>query len=74
MVVLYQLTEQDAARINARTVRNTAHAGDVLPAIVVRVFGPALVNLQVLLDGEGSLWATSRHPGAEPGQWTPRAA
>lgn len=56
-------------------VGNDVHAGDVFPAIVVRVFGPEhdldpSVNLKVELDGTDSHWATSRTQGDEPGQWS----
>jgi hypothetical protein len=51
---------------------NCASAGDLCPAVIVRVFNPAspTVNLQVLLDGTDTVWATSRVPGDEPGQWS----
>lgn len=53
---------------------NTVVAGDIYPAVAVRVFGDAdnpPVNLQVLLDGNDSHWATSRHEDATqtPGTW-----
>ncbi len=61
-------------------VGNDAHAGDICPAVIVRVFGdsPAettVVNLKVLLDGDDTYWATSRSQGTEPWQWhePPRA-
>jgi hypothetical protein len=58
---------------------NTTNAGDVYPAIVVRVFpggteANGVCNLQVLLDGNDTYWATSRAEG--DGQlhwcWPPR--
>lgn len=42
-------------------VGNTLQAGEVLPAMVVRVFdGTIGANLQVFLDGNDAYWATSR--------------
>lgn len=59
---------------------NPVQAGEVYPALVVRVFGPpespdAAVNLKVQLDGDDDYWATSRGEGSHPGQWAwpPRA-
>ncbi len=41
---------------------NQAQAGQVYPAVVVAVWSPTsgCANLQVLLDGSDSYWATSR--------------
>lgn len=79
-IVYYTLTEQDANNILAKrakvagdgpAVGNHAAAGDVYPAMVVRVFDPTsgTSNLQVMLDGTDTYWATSRKEGAEPGTW-----
>lgn len=60
-------------------VGNRAAEGQVLPMVIVAVWGEtehALVNGKVLLDGSDEFWATSRAPGpAEPGKWSwpPRA-
>lgn len=53
-------------------VGNSIAAGDVYPAMVVRVFDPTsgTSNLQVLLDGNDTYWATSRKEGDEPGSWS----
>ena len=50
---------------------NSARAGDVYPATVVRVFDPSVstANLQVHLDGTDAHWATSRTEGDTDGQW-----
>jgi hypothetical protein len=40
-----------------------------LPAVVVAVFTPEMVNLKVLLDGPGDIWATSSPQGKLEGQW-----
>jgi hypothetical protein len=54
-------------------VGNEARAGDMLPAFVVRTFGGPSVNLQVLLDGNDTYWATSRGEtdadAREQGKW-----
>ncbi len=51
-------------------VGNHAAEGQVCPAIVVRTFGGDAANLQVLLDGTDTYWATSRTEGDQPGQWS----
>ncbi len=52
-------------------VGNHVAPGDVYPAVVVRVFdGYDGVNLHVLLDGNDTLWATSRHEGTAHGEWS----
>ncbi|MFE6362988.1 hypothetical protein ACFVP3_23690 [Streptomyces sp. NPDC057806] len=76
--VLYRLSEQDARHIQSMRPRNGhqgngVREGDVYPAVVVRTFAgnPAGVcNLKVLLDGEDTHWATSRHEGDQPGTWS----
>jgi len=52
-------------------VGNWAAEGDLFPAMVVRVWDEAqvTVNLQVFLDGNDTLWATSRAEGTEAGTW-----
>jgi hypothetical protein len=56
-------------------IGNDAQAGQVYPAVSVRVWSPGMANLQVMLDGNDVYWATSRHEGTEPGTWAwpPRA-
>ena len=51
---------------------NTVHAGEVYPLVITRIFGDNAteetgVNGQVLLDGNDTFWATSRHVGTEEG-------
>jgi hypothetical protein len=62
-IVHYTLTEQDANQVNGRrdtpAYSNNAVAGQVFPAIAVRVWGPKCANLQVFLDGNDTLWKTS---------------
>lgn len=60
---------------------NSAEEGEVLPMIIVRVWGTpgaptegTPVNGQLLLDGNDTLWVTSAQQGTLPGQWSdPRA-
>lgn len=52
-------------------VGNHAADGDVYPAVIVRVWNESTVtcNLQVLLDGNDTYWATSRAEGESVGNW-----
>lgn len=83
-IVHYTLTEADAEAINRRRpdgsrgtdgqgavvhVGNHASAGQVYPAMVVRVFDAPYANLQVHLDGNDTYWACSRSEGEGPGFW-----
>lgn len=73
-IVLFTLGEFDAQRINARRDErpnsgNRVREGDVLPALVVRVWPSNLINAQVFLDGDDTLWVTSRAEGSTPGSW-----
>lgn len=47
---------------------NSASAGDVCPAKIVKVFGAAC-NLQVFNDGNDTYWATSRTEDDSEGHW-----
>ncbi len=83
-IVHYRLSEQDADRINEvreapNENANHAEAGQVYPAMIVRLWGEpenpqTAVNLQVFIDGDFTYWATSRcqdasEDGAQPGCW-----
>jgi hypothetical protein len=48
---------------------NQVRAGEECPAVIVREWNPGMANLQVLLDGTDTFWATSRVKGPNPGQW-----
>ena len=50
-------------------VGNPAQEGDLLPTLVVKVWENNLLNGQVFLDGNDSLWITSAAQGGETGQW-----
>ena len=75
--VHYKLSTYDADSINAKRLKdgtpgNHACAGQVYPAVIVRTWGSqtgASVQLQVLLDGPDTYWATSRVEGDAEGQW-----
>ncbi|MGP4010520.1 hypothetical protein [Streptomyces sp. 4N124] len=76
-IVLYRLSEDAARHITHHRVHNGLNGdfvreGDRYPVVVVRTFpdNPAdACNLKVLLDGEDTHWATSRHKGNEAGTW-----
>lgn len=54
-------------------VGNQAVEGDVVPLVIVRVWGDtpeSAVNGQLLLDGSDSLWVTSVTQGDALGQWS----
>ncbi|MDN4644936.1 hypothetical protein [Arthrobacter sp. PsM3] len=51
-------------------IGNSASAGDVFPAIIVRVWPQSSVQLQVFLDGNDTLWVTSRTEGSGDGRWS----
>ncbi|MEU6279723.1 hypothetical protein [Streptomyces sp. NPDC047028] len=67
-IVQYQLAEHTGF---VGHVGNHSAAGDVYPAVIVRVWGESTItcNLQVLLDGTDTYWATSRAEGTEAGTW-----
>ena len=77
--VLYKLSDYDADAISARRTAsngvlegNPPYAGSQFPAHVVATWGPDTANLQVVLDGNDTYWATSRQRGNQPGQWEPQ--
>lgn len=70
-IVHYMLTEHDVKEHDQRL--NGQKAGDLCPAMVVRVFSPTdpgTCNLRVFPDGpRDTIWKTSVTRGIEPGQW-----
>jgi hypothetical protein len=38
---------------------NRVYVGDIVPALIVRVWGNVSVNLKLMLDGPDTYWATS---------------
>ena len=75
-IVQFRITEHNAKQINhqrtqaghATKTGNVAREGDVYPLLIVRVWGGDLVNGQLFLDGNDSLWITSQPPAKEYGQ------
>lgn len=72
-IVHYRLSGVDCDKINYNRTKlgrdrgNEVSPGDIYPAIVVRVNDTATwsCNLQVLLDGPDTYWATSRESGPD---------
>ena len=70
---------EDFRRYTQEAGANTGHVGhsgnhvkegDEFPAMVVRAWSTdQSINLQVHLDGNDTLWATSREEGDGPGCW-----
>jgi hypothetical protein len=66
-IVKYKLNQSDADNINTTAkyegkAANSASAGDVFPAMIVRTWGDteeSAVQLQVFIDGNFIFWATS---------------
>ncbi len=51
-------------------VGSLVDVGDIFPMIIARVPpGGDIINGQVILDGNDSLWVTDAVKGEEPGQW-----
>ena len=84
-IVHYSLSDQDAAEINRRRVAkphepgwpagaqahsgNQVHGGQLVPLIVTAVWTDVCINGQAILDGNDSLWVTSRVLGTDVGTW-----
>ena len=76
-LVDYRLHPDDVQRIlhqKATSLQemNEVRAGQVVAAMVVRVWNPdtGCCNLKVFLDGEFDTRVTSRIQGGEPGEWS----
>lgn len=81
-VVEYTLSTGDVVDIMARrtsfanhvalpisTLGNEPKLGDVVPAMIVRVWPSDMVNLKVFLDGGDHHWAQSVKRGGGPGTY-----
>ena len=66
-IVLYRLSVQDAEV--AREIDISAKADEIVPAIVVRVWGDTRFSGQAFLDGVGSIWLSQVEEGDQRGQW-----
>lgn len=85
-IVSYTLSASDAEQVNRRRrdaanfpnpqsgavvhTGNEARPGDVRPMIIVQVWAVGLVNGQVFLDGNDTLWVTSVKEGEGLGTWS----
>lgn len=63
-IVLFEPGENDLAAKS-----NCLQDGEILPAVIVRVYGDTCVNLRVLTDGPDVLWRTSVTFGTGPYTW-----
>lgn len=63
-IVMYNMTQDDKNKINGNKM-------DVLPAVIVAVWGETCVNLKVISDGLNDLWLTSKQvcETPTPGFW-----
>ena len=71
-----QRIQRDAWPIGAQAhIGNVVAEGEVVPGIVVRVYGDDCISVRAFLDGTDDFWATSISvsEGAEPGKfhWMP---
>lgn len=74
-IVHYRLSAHDARLIaerrNMTGVRgNPVYEGNTFPAMIVGIVAGQMVQLQVFLDGQDMLWATSVHMGEGPCTWS----
>lgn len=74
--VHYILGPDDADKINRRRSDAERHmaehrtrAGEAYPLAITRVWPDDTVNGQVLLDGNDTLWVTSRKADNQPATW-----
>jgi len=67
-IVIYRLADHDKETLRARGASNPNNGADEAPAVVVRAWSDTCVNLQVLLDGEGTLWLGSVQLADAPDQ------
>jgi hypothetical protein len=70
-IVHFEIDEQTANEINGQSfsddrANNRVQPGELVPAMIVRVWSEICVNLKLLLDGPGDLWITSVCQGTGP--------
>ncbi len=78
-IVHYRLASSDLAEIESTKTSadrhgNPHHEGQVVPMLICRVFADdpsegTAVNGQAFIDGDFSIWVTSRVQGDGPCQW-----
>ena len=61
-IVIFHLADYQKASVNG-------NKSDTLPAVVVKVWSPLMVNLKVMTDGQNDLWVTSVSQGDLANQW-----
>ena len=70
-IVLYCMAQWDIDALTKQRAQtggsfNSVNVGDVLPGVVVNVFGHDCINIKVFMDGTDDYWATSRSVSEEP--------
>jgi len=50
-------------------IGNEAKEGQILPMVIVGIWGDTCVNGQVFLDGNDQFWVSSAMQGNAPGNW-----
>lgn len=79
-IVMYRLSQNDIESIEGRRrssngllAGNPMSEGQAFPFLITQDWGGQLpnqaVNGQLFLDGNDSMWLTSRHVGEGPGTW-----
>ena len=68
-IVIYKTTEVQRKEMEEKAKKGECNVQEKLPGIVVAVWSDTCVNLNVPLDGEGSLWVTSSQQGQNEGEW-----
>jgi len=65
-IVIYKTTEEDRENMKNNPESNIQ---EELPAVVVAVWGPDMVNLKVITDGNEDLWVCSSERGSDERMW-----
>ena len=69
--VIYVPTDEEVEKQKKLYDGGFCNVQPELPAVVVKEWGDvangAAANLNVLMDGQGSFWSTSKHLGTGPG-------
>ena len=70
-IVHYKTDESDKVKMKAASsINGGCNTSEVLPAVVVAVWGESCVNLRVIADGNLDIWKTSVLHGDQQGQWS----
>lgn len=65
-IVHYKVSAHDSLAVKSNGIRQE----DILPAVIVRVWNDAGVNIKILCDGPIDCWKTSVTMGDGEGQWS----